>query len=38
VQTHNVRTITRIEDLIDEELDAIAANVEREKLTGETRH
>jgi hypothetical protein len=38
VQTHNVLKITRIGDLTDEELDAIAANVEREKLMGETRH
>lgn len=37
-QTHTIRTITRIEDLTDEELASLAANAEREKLTGETRH
>jgi hypothetical protein len=37
-QTHTIRQITTIADLSDDELAAIAANVEREKLTGETRH
>ena len=36
VRTHNVRKVTRVEDLTDDELAAIAAGVERE--LGGTRH
>ena len=38
IERKDLRMIKSVSDLSDEELAAIAANIEGEKLTGETRH